>query len=321
MVARETVIKFFKRYENFIILFCKFFLGVYIFQKINAIGHVNPALAAYLDVFPALPATLLLGLVFALLPYTFSYFIIVLDITLQYSATIEIAAVVFLFLLCILLFYARMSAKESILIILTVLAFQFKVPYLIPLVVGLYFSLTAIVPVVIGVFLHTYIPVIQGLVLTTKTAGLDITEMPATFTDVYTSLLTSLTSTQGWVFEAFTFVMVIIIVHVVSRLAIDFAKDIAIALGCVMNIFGFVMAVLIAQENVSIAMVILGTLLCGALAEFIRFFDALLDYQRAESVQFEDENNYYYVRVVPKIILTKRKRVLRRIRPQPEDEE
>jgi hypothetical protein len=67
--------------------------------------------------------------------------------------------------------------------------------------------------------------------------------------------------------------------------------------------------------------VIFGTLFCTLIAGFIRLFDPILDYQRAESVQFEDENNYYYVRVIPKISMTKRKRVVKRIRPPREEED
>lgn len=320
LIARETVIKYFKRYEAFIIPVLKFFLGVYVFQKISGIGYVNAAVLPYLGAAASIPLSTLFGLVFALLPYTLSYVLLIALITVQFSANLEIAAVVFLFLLCILLFYARMAVKESVLIILTVIAFRFHVPYLIPLAVGMYFSLTAIVPVAIGVFIYKFTPVVMGLAVTAKTAGLSITEMPATFSEVYSSLLASLTAGTDWIFTAFIFAMVMIITHVVSRLSIDFAKEIALLLGCVLNIFGFIIAVLVAKEDFPFGGVIIGTLACAVLAECIRFFDAILDYQRAESVQFEDENNYYYVRVVPKVALTKKKRVVRRIRPQPEDE-
>jgi hypothetical protein len=61
---------------------------------------------------------------------------------------------------------------------------------------------------------------------------------------------------------------------------------------------------------------ILGTIICGVIAVIIRFFDGILDYQRAESVQFEDDNNYYHVRIIPKVIMTKSQRSVKRIRPQ-----
>ena len=321
LLAREIVVRFFKQYETFIIPVLKFFLGVFIFSRLQSIGYVNAELLPFLGASLSLPALMMLGVSFALLPYTLSYAVIIVYAAAQYSANLEIAAVVFLFLLCILLFYARMAVKESIWIIFTVVAFYFNVPYLIPLTAGMYGSLTVIIPVTLGVFINSYIPVIQNLTVTTPTAGLNLTEMPGTFSDVYTSLVNSLSATQGWVFYAFVFAMVIIVVHVMSRMSIDFSKEIAIVVGCVLNIIGFILAVLLTRANIGIVGVVFGSLVCGCIAEVMRFFDAVLDYQRAESVQFEDETHYYYVRVVPKIVLTKRKRVVRRIRPRPEDEE
>lgn len=321
LIARETVVKFYKQFETYIIFVAKFFLGVYMYQKIMGIGYVNEAAVPMLSTLPVLPLTMLLGLSFTLLPYTLSWLLMAVLITLQYSAVLEVAAVIFLFLLCVILFYARMATKESLLILLTILAFHLKMPYLVPLLAGMYCTLSAIIPVAIGVFIYAYIPIIQGLAVTTKTTGFNPTELLTTFTELYTSLVNSLTATQSWLFTAFIFAMVIVIVHVVSRLSIDFSKEIAIVLGCVLNIFGYIIAVLVAREDIAIGFVILFTLLCGALTELIRLFDSVLDYQRAESVQFEDEHNYYFVRVVPKVLMTKRKRVVRRIRPQPDAED
>jgi hypothetical protein len=296
-------------------------LGVYVFTKINEIGHGNPEYLRYLEGLPVLPFTWLMGLLFVVLPLSLSWLLIILNVTLQYTAGLEVAVIVFIVLLFLLLFYARMAPKESVLILFTLIAFHLKLQFLLPVLVGLYFPLSGIIPVTVGVFLHSHIPVIETLAVTSSTAGLAVTELPKAFMATYSSVITSLTSTQAWLFTAFIFAMVIVIVHVVSRLAVDFSKEISILLGTVLMIFGFLVSMVIAQESVPIVEVILGSLLGGALAEVVRFFDSVLDYQRAESVQFEDDNNYYVVRIVPKVIMTKRKRVVRRIRPQPEDED
>jgi hypothetical protein len=299
----------------------KFILGVYIFTQINAIGHGDPNYVSYLDMLPALPFTWLMGILFTVLPLTLSWLLIILNVTLQYTAGLEVAAVVFIVLIFVLLFYARMATKESILILFTLIAFHFRMQYLLPILVGLYFPLTGIIPVTVGIFLYAHIPVIETMALTSNTAGLALNELPQAFINTYSSLLSSLTASQTWLFTAFVFAMVIVIVHVVSRLAVDFSKEISILLGSVLMIFGFVVSIIVAQESIDIVEVILGSLLGGAFAVVVRFFESVLDYQRAESVQFEDDNNFYVVRIIPKVIMTKRKRVVKRIRPQPEDEE
>jgi len=318
LIVRESIVRYYKKFEPGITVIAKFLLGVYIFSLIHDIGFIRPELAGYYNRFPL---TMLLGIAFVVLPLSVSYLIMIVDITIQYSSNIEVAAVIFVFLLCILLFYARMAAKESILIIFTILAYRFGVPYLIPLVAGLYFSVTAVIPVAIGVFIAIFIPEIQTIIFTTQTADLNITEMPDVFGDVYSALINAIQNTSDWIFTAFIFALVIVLVHVVSRLAMDFAKEIAIGLGCALMIFSYIMAGLVVGINISLPGVIMMTLLCGLLAEVGRLFDPVLDYQRAESVQFQDDNNYYYVRVVPKIQLTKSKRVVKRIRPQPGEDD
>jgi hypothetical protein len=320
LIIRESIVRYFKKFEPGITVIARFLLGVYIFSLIHGIGFIRPELAEYYNRFPTV-LLMLLGIAFVVLPLSVSYLLMIVDITIQYSASLEVAAVIFVFLLCVLLFYARMAAKESILIIFTILAYRFNVPYLIPLAAGLYFSVTAIIPVAIGVFIATFTPEIETIIATTQTADLNLTEMPDVFGDVYTALINAVNNTGDWIFTAFIFAMVIILVNVVSRLAMDFAKEIAIGLGCALMIFSYILAGLVVGINVSLPGVIMMTLLCGLLAELGRLLDPVLDYQRAESVQFQDDNNYYYVRVVPKIQLTRSKRVVKRIRPQPEPEE
>ena len=290
LIAREVLVKFFKRFEFLILPILKFLLGFYVFSGINGIGHVHASLAPFIGTASGM-TNLFFALMFTIVPMSLSWILIIISVTIQFSANIEIAIAVFLFLLFIFLFYARMAPRESILILFTVIAFRFNMPYLVPLLVGLYFPVTAIIPVAVGVFVNAQIPVLFNLMTPggaiVGMADLDIadllTELPTALTAVYTSLISSVTSTQ-WVYSAVIFAMVIILVHFVSRHSIDFSKEIAILLGCVMNIFGFIVAILMTTETANPGIVILGTIICGFIAWLIRFFDGVLDYQRAESV-------------------------------------
>ncbi len=143
LVAREAIVKYFKKYEMFIMPVLKFLLGVFVFSKIGEIGRGNPEYLSYVNSLPALPLAWLMGLLFTLLPLSLSWLLIIINVTLQYSASLEVAALVFLVLIFVFLFYARMAAKESILILFTLIAFHFNLQYLLPVLVGLYFPLTA----------------------------------------------------------------------------------------------------------------------------------------------------------------------------------
>ncbi|MCL1998432.1 MAG: hypothetical protein FWG65_06670 [Turicibacter sp.] len=318
LLAREMIIKFYKQFEPIFLTIIQFLFGVYVFTMINGIGYMRPELVGYYYLFPV---TVLFGIVFVIMPLSISYLIMIVAIAMQYSANLEVAAVIFVFLLCMLTFYARMAARESILILLTFLAFGMGVPYLIPLVAGMYFSITAIIPVAIGVFIAAFAPNIETILYTTQTADLNLTEVPDVFGDVYLAFTVALNNSSHWVFIAFIFAVVIIFVHVVSKLAMPFAKEIAIGLGCGLTIFSYFLASAIVGLNVNMALVMISTLFSGILMLIARIFDPILDYQRAESVRFQDDENYYYVRVVPKIQLSSNSKPKTRSKVEIDDEE
>jgi len=327
LLAREVVVKFFKRFEAFILPILKFLLGYFVFVSIGNIGHMHESIVPFTEILNPTLINVLFALLFTVMPMNMGWILIILNITAQVSANIEVAVAVFLFMIFIFIFYVRMAPKESLLILFTILAFQFDVPYLLPIIVGLYLPVTSIIPITVGVFVNAQIPVMFGILapgpLTANIADMEIadllTELPEAFGVVQETLMHTLQGTERWLFIAVIFAMVVLLVHFVSRLAIDYSKEIAIALGCVMNIFGLIIAVMMTDANVAIGRTILLTILCGLIALLVRCFDSILDYQRAESVQFEDDNNYYHVRIVPKVVLTKPKRVVKRIRPQTED--
>ena len=326
LIFREIIVKFFKRYETFIMPVLKFLLGLFVFSAITSIGQVHTTLEPFTEEFSPLLLNVLFAILFTVMPMNLGWVLIILTITAQFSANLEIAIAVFVFLLFVFVFYVRMATKESIIILFIIMAFHFNVPYLIPIIAGLYLPITSVIPITLGVFINAQIPVLFGIMHHAPTMAnmtdLEIaeifTELPEAFSVVYETLMHSLTVTHIWIFTAVIFALVMLLVRFISRLSIDYAKEIAIALGCIMNIFGFVVAVLAAGETANIGMTIALTLLCGIFAWLIRCFDSILDYQRAETVLFEDDNNFYHVRVVPKVVLTKSKRVVKRIRSNDE---
>ena len=328
LIAREYFIKYYKQFEIFLLPIFKFLLGYIVFSGIFSVGMMHESLEGLFDGFTGTMLVGFFALMFTVLPMNMSWLLIILSLVAQFSANMEVAVALFIFLMFIFLFYARMAPKESIFILITYLAFRLNIPYLIPLIAGLYFPLSTIFPISIGVFLHSQTPLLFGLmspaahtvVLEDRDFVEIILELPETFAEVYTALLTSLQATSAWLFTAVIFAMVVVLVHFVSRQAMDYAKEISIGLGSVMTIFGFIVSVIWGTEQTSIGIVILGTIVCAAIALLATFLDMVLDYNRVESVQFEDENNYYHVRIVPKMTMTRSQRVVTRITPDVDEE-
>lgn len=317
LIIRETAVKLFKHYETLALFIFKFLVGLLAYGVILGIGHPLPQAAAFFAPPFGLPLLMLLSILFAICPLTLSYGLMTLIIGVQVSGMPEVGIFVFLFLVCVLLFYVRLAPRESVLILATFFGFYFKVPYLIPLVAGLYFSLTSAIPIAIGVFIYYASHVIGALLSHGSGQEVELLELPGMFAMNYATILDGLKTVDSWIFTAFIFAMVVVTVYAISRTSLDFSKDLAIGIGGVVCIVSHLVAALVADVNIPILPMLLLTIVSALLAEVIKFFDVVLDYQRAERVQFEDETNYYMVKVIPKVMLSKRNRVVRRIEPAP----
>jgi len=328
--ARALIVRFVKQYETVILFVLKFAAGFVILSIIAGIGHPSPELTKYLKPSLMFPYTTLLSLVIAVSPATLCYLLIALNITFQLSASLELSALVFCAMALELVFYIRLAPRKSWLILAMFFGFYFRIPYVVPLLAGLYAGLAAIIPLALGVLAWYALPVVSGMLPAATSASsvsaaasagavFDVTQLPANIQATLNGLLTGFLSSQQWIFTAFVFAMAVVVVYVISRLNIDYAKEMAIGLGVVLIFVSFVVMTIISKNDVSLPGVFFISILCGLIAAAVRFFDMVLDYSRAERVEFEDEENFYYVRVIPKVILPKKHRTVRQIRPSPRE--
>ncbi|MDR1687363.1 MAG: hypothetical protein LBS21_01970 [Clostridiales bacterium] len=307
---RAILINIYKRYETVFNFLFRFLVGMSLFGIINKIGMQREELE-FVGAYFTGTKLILVSFVFALLPSTASFALMAVSIFVQLSSHLELSIFVFLGLICLILFYIRMAPKECWLIVFTVLGFYYNVPYIAPVFAGMYFSLTAAIPIIIGVFLWDYAPRVMDL-MALESAGLDFMKLPSTVGPVIEGLLNGLTANYSWVFVAFVFSMTILIVYVVSHLSMDYAKIYAILFGSLLCMIGLFLVSTIADLSMGGASIFIYSALSVALMFIIHFFDLALDYKRAQRVEFSDDDNYYYVKVIPKLIVTEarqRKRV------------
>lgn len=300
---RSMAIGYFKRYERTILLVAKFLVGIFIFSSINGIGLYHPAFEKLFSPPMALPFLLFMGALFALAPPTLAHFFIMLQIVMQISQSMEVAIFVFLLLSLVIIFYARLSPQKSYLILAVVIGFHFNIPYAVVIFAGLYIGVTAIIPVSIGTCIASCAPFFIEMVRGLKTPEkIDIMELPQTFLDIFRSIFDMFTHDFNWILIAFLFTLIILSVYFVGLLTIDYAKEISIAFGGLVCVICFMMASLLFENfPISLLSCFVGTIFSLIIVIVIKFLDCVLDYKRTERVQFEDEENYYYVKVVPKI--------------------
>lgn len=297
--VRNEIIKFYKKQERFIAPILKFLITISVLFVIsNSIGYAKPLTKMVVIV--------IMGLVGVFLsPQLIMLLFILLTSLHALAGSLEAGLIVFALLLMIYLLFVRLYPVESLFIVATIMAYKLHIPYIIPLVAGLFSSLAAIVSLIIGIAIWysapQFITMMEG--------------QSAEIADVVSVINAKITTLQGIFKNDYTLLASIVIlsavlltVHIIRKQNIDFGEYIAILVGTVMTLVGFLFAVILLKVDVGIGGLMMSTIISAIIATIAQFFAKAADYSRAETVQFEDEENYYYVKIVPKIIVKDSKR-------------
>lgn len=215
-----------------------------------------------------------------------------------YSASPILAALVLVIFAVLYCLIARFSGKYGYAVVAVPILFLFKMPYLIPLLLGMIASPLAIFPTTCGVIVYYVFKVIQEAAVRQ-----DITSLDATLA-LYIDVVDSIVKNKEMFVMVAIFAAVILIMWLVRKLHFEFVFEITIAIGAVVCIIGVLLADLRLDIGGEIGTMILGTLISVVLVYIAQFFRMVLDYTAVEYVQFEDDDYYYYVKAVPKIDVT-----------------
>ena len=299
---RQNIIGFYKKFEVVINYLFKFLIGLIVFSRINSIGLYREEFEILFDSAAGVSYLLLVSLLFTISPPAVALFLIAVAVAISLSVVAEVAIFVFLLLVLIIVFYARLSPRRCMLILAVVLGFYFNMPYAVVLFAGLFLGITSIIPVVIGAAIWYFLPFFTNLAQAAPVAEeLDLFDLPIVFMEVFAQVYDHLTTDFSWVILGFVFAMMILAVHLISLISINFAKDIAIIVGAVLGIVCMIMVVTVTELNMSVAGIFISCVFSAFLVWVAKFFDNVVDYKRVERVTFDDDENVYYVKVVPKV--------------------
>lgn len=212
-----------------------------------------------------------------------------------FSMSMILAAFTLIVLLILYCLFVRFAPKYGYAVIAIPILFLFRIPYMVPILLGLLGSPIAILPMACGVFVYYLIDVIQTV------AAFDLALTADDVLLLFDYVIDDLIKNQEMAMTILIFSLVTLVVYCVRRLQFDYSFEISVAIGMVVNVFGFLVMDSKLNMAMNIGEMILYTLLSGIVVLVVYFFKRVLDYTAVEKVQFEDEDYYYYVRAVPKI--------------------
>lgn len=305
LVLKEKVVGFYKNFEYPIQIIGKFILAMLAFNYVSK----------ELGYFEALTGTvpmLFLSVICAVVPVSIFVLIFALVVLLHlFKLSMVLAAVALVVFLLFYFIYLKFAPDQGILIVLYPVLVQFNLHYMIPLVGAMAFNPFAAIPIAFGVIFMKVIGYLQEAA-SLGDPGTDVKEIMTSYQYIFDKLLAD----KEMVAYIIMFTLVILIVYGISRLPVDYSWYIAIGVGTLVNVIGLAMQSS-GVEGMSVAMVVVGSVIGGVLAALVQFMGCTLDYARKESLQFEDDDYYYYVKAVPKIQITQAERTVKTYNKKP----
>jgi len=227
-----------------------------------------------------------------------------------YALSMEAAFVVLCVYLVMFLLFFRFSPKDTLVVVLTPLLCVMKIPYVIPLAVGLICGPASIVSVGCGVCVYYLLDTVISSAPTINAMGEE--EATAKLRLVIDAIL----GNKFMLVMVVAFALTVLVVYLIRRMSVDHSWTIAMVAGTMTDIVILLIGDLLYDTNISVVSVLLGSVLALAVGKLIEFFRFCVDYSRTEKVQFEDDEYYYYVKAVPKMTVSVSTKTVKKINSQ-----
>ena len=301
---RENLKKIYSRNEAFILPVIKFLLSFIVLSIIN--GKMG-----YMTKIDNMAIVLIVSLLCSFLPTGFMVvFAMLFTLLHMYALSIETAAVGLVVFLLLYLLFLRFTAKEALVVVLTPVLCMLKLPYVVPVAMGLIGTPASCVSVGCGVVVYYLIQTVISNAPTINSMGAEEA------TAKLRLLIDGMLGNKAMLVMIVAFTVTVIVVYLIRRMSVDHSWTIAMAAGIMIEVLILLVGDLMYDTNLSILSALLGAIVTVIVCKGIEFFRFCLDYSRTEKVQFEDDEYYYYVKAVPKMTVSAPTNTVKKINTQ-----
>lgn len=289
LVWREKLQNIYAKYSIYILKALQFVTGLIVFGLINSnIGFMEQA--------SSVVCTAGLAVICTFFPMTIMTLAAAALVLVHfYAVSMPIAIVSLVVFLLMFIFYFRFTPKKAWIVLLSAIAFGIKIPFVIPVVFGLLGTPVWIVPASFGIISYYMIDYVKDSATALKSA--DAENLADSLMNFTKQLFTS---KEMWLIIG-AIVVGILVVHLIRTRSVDHAWKIASAAGAAVSVILLSAGSIALDIDISFAIVLASAVLGIAIGLVLEFFFFSVDYSRAENIQFEDDEYYYYVKAIPKV--------------------
>ena len=258
---------------------------------------------------------ILVSLVCALLPWSGMTAVAALYLlghvsALSWEAAAVLAALMFVGAMLHYLFLPG----GSFLIVLVPLAYYLRLPYLVPILAGLFGSGLSFIPVGIGVVMYY---VMAGL----ERNALTLLDATRSIPDQFLLVLNLMRDNRTLIIAVVAFCLVTLAVCGLNRLPLDYMQYVSPAAGGVLLVLIAITGSSVLNVPLDYAPIITGCVVSMVIALFISFWLGAFDYSRPEYLKYEDDEYRYFVKAVPRMVVQKSERKVQEISSRREQTE
>ncbi|MGN0383831.1 MAG: hypothetical protein ACI4DS_06140 [Eubacterium sp.] len=306
LVFKEKLRSFYNSYEVYITPILKFLV---VLVTLGVIGNN----IGYMAKLKSLPVILIVALLSSFLPGGLVVLIVaVIMLAHLYAISLELMCVVLVLLLIMFLVYFRFTSKDSLVLLLMPVLFFLKIPYIMPIAVGLIATPVSVFSVAFATVLCYVLQYasVNAATITNLTSG--------TAAEKLNIIIGGMFGNAEMYLAIVTFSAVLLTVYAIKRLSVNNSWAVSIIIGGILNMVllitgGMVLGI---YDTKDVLWIVIFSIISVIIAFIVQFFVFSVDYSRTEHTQFEDDEYYYYVKAVPKIKVTASEVNVKRINAQ-----
>lgn len=291
---KEKLVRFYGKHEVYLVPLMKFVLALAMFLMINLnIG--------YMKSISSVPVALIMAAICSVLPINAAMLLatgfILLD---MYALSLEVCLIALALFVLIYLVYFRFAPKNGYDVVLTMVCCKLHIPYVMPLGMGLLRGVYSIFALGCGTILYFFL---NGVKQNAKTLS-GAAEADGEATSTFSAVLNQLMGNKEMYLVLGVLAVTLVIVYIIRRMSIENAWRVAIISGILFETIGLIAGYMLLGISDRLIGVLAGSLVSAGIAFVIQILFFNLDYSRTEKLQFEDDEYYYYVKAVPKAIIS-----------------
>lgn len=232
----------------------------------------------------------------------------------MYVASLGMLAVTALVFLVMFIFYFRLTPKMALVVLLTPIAFMLKVPYIIPIAYALIYSPICMIAIICGTIVFYMMEYVKK-----AAPGLKGDDAAGLMGQISVYVKQVFQNKEMWIIIA-AFIICFLLVYTIRRQSADHAWKIAIVSGAIVNIIVVTVGDIALGVHTSYGPLIIGSVAAVVVGLILELFFFSVDYARSETLQYEDDEYYYYVKAVPKLSVATPEKTVKRINERQETE-